>query len=113
MHPLKAQLSGSPRRPYRRFLAAALILTLTVLAAGCERMAGTYQAQGDSRDTIEFKGDKVYITISPAPTMVGEYEIDDDKVILTIEGSGGQHLVLTRKGDSLEGAPFGKVFVKQ
>lgn len=97
-----------------------VLLILAILAGGCDGisgtgggMSGTYQAQDDSHDTIEFKRDRVYITFSPAPTMVGEYELDDDKVILTISGSGGQSIVLTRKGNTLEGAPFRKAFIKK
>jgi hypothetical protein len=101
----------------------ALLLILPILASGCdgvtggglgnEDMSGIYEAQDDSGDRIEFKGERVYITFNPAPTMVGEYELDDDKVILTISGGSGQSIVLTRKGDALEGAPFRKAFIKK
>jgi hypothetical protein len=101
----------------------AFLLILPILASGCggvaggglgsEDISGIYQAQDDSGDRIEFKGERVYITFNPAPTMVGEYELDDDKVILTISGGNGQSIVLTRKGDALEGAPFRKAFIRK
>lgn len=88
------------------------LLALVLVSCGGEGLSGVYRESAGGDDTIEFKGDRVYITISPAPTMAGEYEVDGDKIILTIAGSGGQTMVLTRKGDTLEGGPFGKSFVK-
>jgi hypothetical protein len=108
--------SGSVCRAGR----AAGLAALTLLAGACDGtsgagagLAGIYEAQDDSRDTIEFRRDRVYVTFSPAPTMVGHYEIDGDKVILTMSGGGGQSIVLTRKGDALEGAPFRKALVRK
>ena len=98
--------------------AAALLLVVigvvAVFLASCEGegMSGVYRESAGGEDTIVFQGQKVYITISPAPTMAGEYEMDGNKIILTIAGSGGQTMVLTRNGDTLEGGPFGKTFTK-
>ncbi len=115
------RVGRSGRRASSRHTACfVLLLLLAPVAGGCDGtsgagsgLSGTYQAQDDSRDTIEFKGDRVYITFSPAPTMVGEYELDDDKVILTVSGGSGPSIVLTRRGNALEGAPFRKAFIKK
>ncbi|HVP74183.1 MAG TPA: hypothetical protein VMS30_10625 [Phycisphaerales bacterium] len=88
------------------FLVALLVAALSL--RGCNRMSGTYEAQGGGR--IEFSGSNAYITIYPAPTMQAEYSLDGDKVILTVTG---EPMVLTRNGDRLEGGPFGMTFVKQ
>lgn len=92
----------------RTRLACAL-LTSCLLLAGCGGMSGTYE-NAESGNKIEFTGDSVYVTIAPAPTIAGTYEIDGEKVILKMEG---QSIVLTRKGSSLEGGPFGMTFARK
>ena len=91
---------------------ATLIALLVVVAAslnGCGDVSGTYQAE-DKSDTIEFKGDRAYVTISPAPTIAGDYEIDGDKVIIRVNG---QSMVFTHRDSTLDGGPFGMKFIKQ
>ena len=88
------------------WVAALLVVALAM--RGCGRMSGTYEARDGGR--IEFSGSNAYITIYPAPTMPAEYSLDGDKVILTVSG---EPMVLTRRGDRLEGGPFGMTFIKQ
>jgi hypothetical protein len=87
-----------------------LLATAIGWLAGCGGMSGKYQATDGGGDSIEFQGDRVYVTITPAPTIPGEYEVEGDKVIITV---GGQSMALSRRGDTLEGGPFGMTFVKQ
>ena len=82
---------------------------MAINLAGCGGMSGTFESD-DKSGTIEFKGDHAYVSISPAPTMAGEYEVDGDKIIIKVNG---QSMVLTRHGDTLEGGPFGMKFVKK
>jgi len=101
--PMASILASSVHR-----LLGVLAATISLSLVGCkDGVSGTYQGQGG--DTIEFDGSKVYVTMSPAPTLAGEYEIDGNKVILKV---GGQSLVLTRNGDTLEGGPFGETYTK-
>jgi hypothetical protein len=98
-HPLAARLA--------RVVALAL---LALGVAGCDGgLSGAYEdSTSDSR--IEFSdGSKVYITMM-GTTMAGEYEVDGDKVIIT---ANGQNMVLTLKGNALEGGPLGMRFVKR
>jgi len=92
---------------YRSIVHAAMIAALPFLAGCSDGVSGTYE--GKSGDTIEFDGGKVYVSMSPAPTLAGEYEMDGDKVILKV---AGQSLVLTHRGDTLEGGPFGETYTK-
>lgn len=86
----------------------ALSLFLAALLASCnDELSGTYVGAGE--DKLEFKDDKVYVSIWPAPTLEGAYETDGDGVVLEV---GGQKLVLTRDGDTITGGPFGQTFVK-
>lgn len=96
-------------RDIRRVAALGMLVLACFALTGCGGMSGTYEAKNDE-GKIEFKGDRAYISISPAPTMVGEYEIDGDKVIVKVND---QSMVLTRHGDTLEGGPFGMTFVKK
>ena len=103
----------APRQPISptlltRSACLAALLMAAVSLRGCDRMSGTYEAKDGGR--IEFTGSNAYITIYPAPTMPAEYSLDGDKVILTVSG---EPMVLTRKGDRLEGGPFGMTFIKQ
>jgi len=83
-------------------------MAIVAFLAGCgDSVSGTYEGQGG--DKIEFDGSKVYVTMSPAPTLAGEYEVDGNKVILKV---AGQSLVLTKNGDTLEGGPFGQTYTK-
>lgn len=96
-------------RAIRRAAALGMLLVACLAPVGCGKMSGTYEASND-QGKIEFKGDRAYVSISPAPTMVGEYEIDGDKVIVKVNE---QSMVLTRHGNTLEGGPFGMTFVKK
>lgn len=77
--------------------------------AGCGNgLDGTYRGEGE--DKIEFKdGGKVYVTMWPAPTLAGTYDVDGDKVIVTVND---QSIVFTLSGQTLEGGPFGQKFTR-
>ena len=96
-------------RARRRAAALGMLLVASLALVGCGGMSGTYEAK-NNEGKIEFKGDRAYVSITPAPTMVGEYEVDGDKVIVKVNE---QSMVLTRRGDTLEGGPFGMTFVKK
>lgn len=98
-----------PRPPRTLPLLIGVSLTLMTLAlTGCGDMSGTYAAEGGNK--IEFEGDVAYVTIYPAPAMQAEYEVNSDKVIIRASGDA---IVLTLRGDTLEGGPFGMKFVRQ
>lgn len=102
---------SAARIPHRVLspLFSGLCLWLVTLAlSGCGDMSGTYAGEGGNK--IEFEGDAAYVTIYPAPAMQAEYEVDADKVIIRASGDA---IVLTRRGDTLEGGPFGMKFVRQ
>jgi hypothetical protein len=92
----------------RRFVGVLAAAGISLSLVGCgDEVSGIYEGSGG--DKIEFDGSKVYVTMSPAPTLAGEYEIDGTKIILKV---AGQSLVLTRNGDTLEGGPFGQTYTK-
>jgi hypothetical protein len=95
--------------PRMALVRIALLAPVIAALAACGGMSGKYEAADGGGDSIEFQGDRVYVTITPAPTIPGEYEIEGDKVIITV---GGQSMALSRRGDTLEGGPFGMTFVK-
>ncbi len=100
--------SAAPRRPVlSRAVAVAAALSLALLAGCGGGLSGTYLGAGE--DKLEFRGDKVYVSIWPAPTLEGEYEVDGDRVLLQV---AGQTLVLTHDGDKITGGPFGQTFTK-
>ena len=97
------------RSPLILHMAWAIVLLAVVFGLpGCDGLTGTYEAEGGNK--IEFMGDNAYVSIYPAPTVQAQYELEDDKVIITVSG---EPMVLTRTGDKLEGGPFGMTFVKK
>ena len=83
----------------RRILVYAGV-GLALTAAGCgPSLTGTYQ-NDDGGVSVEFKSGKAYVTML-AGTLEVDYQVKQDKVILTNHGS---NLVLTRHEDgTLEG----------
>jgi len=101
----KRHLPGSARLAVTGCATGLLMFVLT----GCGGMSGTYEEVG-GKDTIEFRsGSTVYMSFF-GTTVAGEYEVDGDRVVLTFpDGS----LVLTIKGDTLEGGPLGETYQKK
>src|SRR6187431_295658 len=83
-------------RTLRLLASLALLLTLS----GCDRgMSGKYD-EVNGTGSLEFTGEKVYVTTFMGTTFVADYEVDGDHVI--IKTAGGSQ-VYTRKGDTLDG----------
>jgi len=88
-------------------LCGALIVATVVSGCG-DRMHGTF-ADDDGIGSLDFQNDgRVYITMLDM-TVVGEYEIDGDQVI--IHGPRGAQ-VFVRQGESLRSG-LGMTFVRQ
>lgn len=95
------------RRRCAGFIGAVCVAALTL--GGCsDRMIGTYEDDAGI-GSLEFQDDgRVYVTMLEM-TVVGEYEVDGDRII--IHGPRGAQ-VLTRDGEALLGGP-GMTFVRR
>ena len=86
-------------RAIDRALAGALCLTLVLSTVGCgDSLDGTYHngAGGVGGMTLDFKGDKVTVTmLGESKTL--DYKVDGDAVTLINPAEGD--LVLTRNSD--------------
>lgn len=92
--------------PNRTFLSIALLIAATVGLGGCGGgLDGTYTPQGESIasaliESLTFKsGGKIEIK-AMGQTKEGTYEIEDDRVKITISGETN---IFTISGDCIDG----------
>jgi hypothetical protein len=111
---LDAQVQPKPARTRSRLKLfvgissiAALVVIVAVSASGGNALSGIYTAT-DGAGTLEFRGNKVYVTSSLGTTFVSTYEIDGNRIV--IKGTGGAQ-VFTRDGPTLD-AGAGMKYVK-
>lgn len=80
---------------------AMLAVSMCLPGCSCDDLEGTY-TDAENVIKVELKDDnRVYITLGDLGSKAGEYEVDDDRVIIKVDGDT---TVLTRKDDgSLDG----------
>src|SRR5688572_33254667 len=81
-----------------RVLCVAAV-ALAIFACG-DSLSGKYEATGEAAGaaSVEFKGDKAYVTIVGMTTET-EYEVNGDKVVFKRGKDAGENLVMTREKD--------------
>jgi hypothetical protein len=85
------------------------------LAIGCgDSLSGKYEPAGEAAGamSIEFKGDKAYITMIGTTSETG-YEVKDDKVVFKSGGANGSNLVMTIEKDGSLSGPLGLKLYKK
>jgi outer membrane lipopolysaccharide assembly protein LptE/RlpB len=86
------------------FRRLSLISAVALAVAACgSHMKGKY-ASSNGMMSVEFRGDKAYVTVPMAGTQQMDFEQDGDRVILKNEGG---NLVLTRNSDGSLSGPMG------
>ncbi len=85
-----------------KLIALSLVLVMSVMMfASCGAISGTYENEIlGTKTTYEFSGNKVKTTVTIAgisTTKEGTYEIKDDKITFTYEGTSAS--VPFEKGD--------------
>jgi hypothetical protein len=88
-------------------ILAILAIVVFIFLRG-PHLSGTYSGS-DGLGSMEFRGNKVYITTVLGTTYVSTYEVDGDHIV--IKGVGGAQ-VFTQAGATLDGG-VGLRFVKR
>lgn len=84
----------------------SLAIVAAAVLAGCgSGISGDYGGENCFFEKLSFQGDGVvYVTFLGAESP-GEYKVDGDKVVITVNGQG---TVFTKNGDTLEAGVLGE-----
>jgi|SoiMethySBSTD1v2_1073268.scaffolds.fasta_scaffold247375_2 uncharacterized lipoprotein YehR (DUF1307 family) len=96
-------------KPVRLFTLASVLVLGSAACGGSNKPQGTYHHTAGGAMTLDFKGDKVTVTLAgEAKTL--DYKVDGDKITIVNPAEGD--IVLTRNSDGSLNSNIG-TFAKQ